>query len=67
MKPSNKNLAMQLKAQSKTVKSMKTVTSKQSEKPLKPSTEAWMLQTLQHGKRMSQDENYRQLVAKSLS
>ena len=37
------------------------------EKPLDQSTKAWLEQTDKHINRMSTDENYRLLVAKSLS
>lgn len=37
------------------------------QKPLDPSLKAWLDQTDKHINRMSTDENYRLLVAKSLS
>ena len=67
MKALNKNSTIGLRAHSSTVKSVATVTVKQLEKPLDQSTKDWIHQSDKHMVRMSKDENYRLLVAKSLS
>lgn len=67
MKPFNKNSQRVLRGHLNTSESTVTVIPKQSGKPLSQSLKSWLDMTDKHIEKMSKDENYRLLVAKSLS